>query len=90
MFLSVDHQILTHWLSFMNVHRFQMLGLLPREIILYIISFYPKRCWFLLSKGFYDLALAGMNNKAKLKALGFACKDGWLNLADKCLQVIKL
>jgi hypothetical protein len=60
---------------------------LPRELIIYIIGFCPKRCWFLLSKRFYDLAFESLNYNSILSALHYATTRGLVGLLEKCLKV---
>jgi hypothetical protein len=62
-------------------------GLLPDELIVHIVSFYTKRCWFVLSKKFYVLALEAMDNDSKRKAFEFACKNGFINLFEMSFKV---
>jgi hypothetical protein len=57
----------------------------PREIIIRIIMFYPKRSWFSISKRFYELALEGFDRKEQMKALQWAAKFGHKYLLEKCL-----
>jgi hypothetical protein len=61
--------------------------LLPSEILIHIISFFPTRNWFLLSKRYNSIAFEGMPPKTKLKTLLIACEVGDLPLLEKCLKV---
>jgi hypothetical protein len=66
-----------------------LFGSLPKEVISYIISLYPKRIWFLLSKSLNDVAFEAMDDLSKSKALQFACRKGWMHIIEKCLKVTK-
>jgi hypothetical protein len=64
-----------------------LFDLLPSETIVHIIAYFPKRCWFVLSKRLNELAFEGTRDYSKLKALSFACQRGQMALLEKCLLV---
>jgi hypothetical protein len=59
---------------------------LHREVTIHIISFYPKRCWFLLSKRFRELAFEGIPLESKIKAFPDAVGNGNLLAVERLLQ----
>jgi hypothetical protein len=61
--------------------------LLPREIIVYIISLAPSGSWFLISKRINELAWEGMDQNKLQKIFNFSCQRGLIHILQRCLKV---